>query len=91
MCGIPMFIIGAISLAAFPLNSTMPVLIILPLAIAGLGFGMAQMIPWLVFPDVVDVAELKSNDRNPGAYNSTKVCVGHSCAYCWLGFARLWL
>ncbi len=71
MCGIPMFIIGAISLAAFPLNSTMPVLIILPLAIAGLGFGMAQMIPWLVFPDVVDVAELKSNDRNPGAYNST--------------------
>ncbi len=32
---------------------------------------MAQMIPWLVFPDVVDVAELKSNDRNPGAYNST--------------------
>ena len=71
MCGIPMFIIGAISLAAFPLLSTMPVLIILPLAIAGLGFGMAQMIPWLVFPDVVDVAELKSNDRNPGAYNST--------------------
>jgi len=71
MCGIPMFIIGAISLAAFPLHSTMPVLIILPLAIAGLGFGMAQMIPWLVFPDVVDVAELKSNDRNPGAYNST--------------------
>ncbi len=71
MCGIPMFIIGAISLAAFPLHATMPVLIILPLAIAGLGFGMAQMIPWLVFPDVVDVAELKSNDRNPGAYNST--------------------
>lgn len=71
MCGIPMFIIGSIGLASFPLNSSMPALIILPLAIAGLGFGMAQMIPWLVFPDVVDVAELKSNDRNPGAYNST--------------------
>lgn len=71
MCGIPMFIIGAIGLAAFPTNTSMPALIILPLAIAGIGFGMAQMIPWLVFPDVVDVAELKSNDRNPGAYNST--------------------
>lgn len=66
-----MFIIGAIGLAAFPANSSMPALIILPLAMCGLGFGMAQMIPWLVFPDVVDVAELKSNDRNPGAYNST--------------------
>lgn len=71
MCGLPMFIIGAIGLATFPTNTSMPALIILPLAIAGLGFGMAQMIPWLVFPDVVDVAELKSNDRNPGAYNST--------------------
>lgn len=71
MCGIPMFIIGAIGLAAFPATSKIPELIILPLAIAGLGFGMAQMIPWLVFPDVVDVAELKTNDRNPGAYNST--------------------
>ncbi len=71
MCGIPMFVIGAIGLAAFPTNTSMPALIILPLAIAGIGFGMAQMIPWLVFPDVCDVAELKSNDRNPGAYNST--------------------
>lgn len=71
MCGIPLFVIGAIGLAAFPANSSMPALIILPLAMCGLGFGMAQMIPWLVFPDIVDVAELKSNDRNPGAYNST--------------------
>lgn len=71
MCGIPMFVIGSIGLASFPTASTMPALVILPLAISGLGFGMAQMIPWLVFPDIVDVAELKTNDRNPGAYNST--------------------
>lgn len=71
MCGIPAFIIGTIGLAAFPATAGIPQLIVLPLAIAGLGFGMAQMIPWLVFPDVVDVAELKSNDRNPGAYNGT--------------------
>lgn len=71
MCGIPAFILGTIGLAAFPRDAAIPSLIIIPLAIAGLGFGMAQMIPWLVFPDVVDVAELKSNDRNPGAYNGT--------------------
>lgn len=71
MCGIPAFILGTIGLAAFPRDAAIPALIIIPLAIAGLGFGMAQMIPWLVFPDVVDVAELKSNDRNPGAYNGT--------------------
>lgn len=71
MCGIPAFILGTIGLAAFPRDASVPALIIIPLAIAGLGFGMAQMIPWLVFPDVVDVAELKSNDRNPGAYNGT--------------------
>lgn len=71
MCGIPAFILGTIGLASFPRDAAIPALIIIPLAIAGLGFGMAQMIPWLVFPDVVDVAELKSNDRNPGAYNGT--------------------
>lgn len=71
MCGIPAFILGTIGLATFPRDASIPALIIIPLAIAGLGFGMAQMIPWLVFPDVVDVAELKSNDRNPGAYNGT--------------------
>lgn len=71
MCGIPAFIGGTIGLACFPLNAPIPELIVLPLMIAGLGFGMAQMIPWLLFPDVVDVAELKSNDRNPGAYNGT--------------------
>ena len=71
MCGIPAFLIGTIGLASFPANSSNPVLIVLCLAVAGIGFGMAQMIPWLVFPDVVDVAELKSNDRNPGAYNGT--------------------
>lgn len=71
MCGIPAFILGTIGLAAFPRDAAIPALIIIPLAVAGLGFGMAQMIPWLVFPDVVDVAELKSNDRNPGAYNGT--------------------
>ncbi|MGN0788747.1 MAG: MFS transporter, partial [Christensenellales bacterium] len=71
MCGVPMFLGGAIGLACFPANASDPRLMMIPALIAGLGFGMAQVVPWLTFPDVVDVAELKSNDRNPGAYNST--------------------
>lgn len=70
MLGIPMFIAGGIAFAAFPSGSN-PYLLLLPAAVAGIGFGLVQSIPWLTFPDIVDVAELKSNDRNPGAYNGT--------------------
>ena len=70
MLGIPMFIAGGIAFAAFPSGSN-PYLLLLPAAVAGIGLGLVQSIPWLTFPDIVDVAELKSNDRNPGAYNGT--------------------
>lgn len=70
MLGIPMFVVGGITFAAFP-SASNPYLLLLPAAVAGIGFGLVQSIPWLTFPDVVDVAELKSNDRNPGAYNGT--------------------
>lgn len=68
MIGIPLFIIGGVWFAFFP-SSANPYLMLVPAAIAGVGFGLVQSIPWLTFPDVVDVAELKSQDRNPGAYN----------------------
>lgn len=70
LCGLPLYLIGAVSLAFFPAGQN-PIYMTVCAAIAGLGYGMVQVIPWLTFPDVVDVAELKSNDRNPGAYNGT--------------------
>lgn len=70
MCGLPLYLIGAVALAFFP-STQNPNWMVLCSAIAGLGYGTVQVIPWLTFPDVVDVAELKSNDRNPGAYNGT--------------------
>ncbi|MEG1535932.1 MAG: MFS transporter [Clostridia bacterium] len=70
MIGLPFYMIGALLLAFFP-TSWNPNYMILCSAIAGIGFGMVQVIPWLTFPDIIDVAELKSNDRNPGAYNGT--------------------
>ena len=70
LCGLPLYLIGAVSLAFFPASQN-PILMVVCAAIAGLGYGMVQVIPWLTFPDIVDVAELKSHDRNPGAYNGT--------------------
>ncbi|NCA66591.1 MAG: hypothetical protein EOM87_00855 [Clostridia bacterium] len=70
MLGIPLFIIGAVSLAFFPSGADYKLMLVCA-AVAGIGYGMVQTIPWLLFPDIVDVAELKSGDRNPGAYNGT--------------------
>lgn len=35
----------------------------------GLGFGGAQMIPWMIFPDTIDVAELATGKRPTGTYS----------------------
>jgi len=35
----------------------------------GFGFGGAQMIPWMNFPDTLDVAELKLGERPTGNYS----------------------
>ena len=60
--GLPLYILGAILLALW--TPSWPAWCI-PLfaVIAGLGFGGAQSMPWLVFPDTVDVAELKLGYR----------------------------
>ena len=47
--------------------------------ILGLGFGGTQMMPWLIFPDTVDVAELNLGKRDTGSFSglmtfSRKIC-----------------
>lgn len=37
--------------------------------IMGLGFGGAQMMPWIIFPDTVDVAEMATGKRPTGTYS----------------------
>ena len=66
--GIPIYMLGGVLLVIFN-NSWNPYLLIGFAVITGIGLGLAQIIPWLTFPDVVDVSELKTGDRNPGAYN----------------------
>lgn len=69
--GLPFYILGALGLAVFPntTNTDISWLIIICACIMGIGFGGAQMMPWLVFPDTQDVAELKTGVRDTGTYS----------------------
>lgn len=60
--GLPLYIIGAILLACYQ-PEWPPILIPLFAMIMGFGFAGAQSMPWLIFADTVDVAELKFGYR----------------------------
>ncbi len=60
--GLPIYIIGAVLMSCYQ-PSWPPILVPIFAGIAGLGFAGAQSMPWLVFPDTVDVAELKLGYR----------------------------
>lgn len=69
--GLPFYILGAIGLAVFPntTNTNISWLLLLCSAIMGVGFGGAQMMPWMIFPDTQDVAELKTGVKDTGCYS----------------------
>ena len=69
--GLPCYILGAIGLAVFPntTNANISWLLLLCSAVMGTGFGGAQMMPWLIFADTQDVAELKTGVKDTGTYS----------------------
>lgn len=69
--GLPFYILGAIGLAVFPntTNTNISWLLLICSCIMGIGFGGAQMMPWLVFPDTQDIAELKTGVKDTGTYS----------------------
>ncbi|MDE6475033.1 MAG: MFS transporter [Clostridia bacterium] len=69
--GLPCYILGALGLAVFPntTNTSVSWLLLLCSAIMGVGFGGAQMMPWMIFPDTQDVAELKTGVKDTGCYS----------------------
>ena len=69
--GLPCYILGALGLAVFPntQNTSVSWLLLLCSAIMGVGFGGAQMMPWMIFPDTQDVAELKTGIKDTGCYS----------------------
>ena len=67
--GLPCYIAGGIMLAVMDPSWTPPIVVPIVAAIMGLGFGGAQMMPWIIFPDTVDVAEMATGERPTGTYS----------------------
>lgn len=76
--GMPLYILGAILLAVYQ-PSWPSWLVPLFAVILGLGFGGAQMMPWLIFPDTVDVAELKLGKRDTGSFSGLMTFSRKAC------------
>ena len=53
--GLPLYIIGGILLAVCDPAWCPPIVIPVASFVMGFGFGGAQMVPWMVFPDTLDV------------------------------------
>lgn len=67
--GLPFYILGGIMFAVMDPAWTPPVLIPVVALFMGFGFGGAQMMPWMIFPDTLDVAELSTGKRPTGTYS----------------------
>ena len=68
--GLPAYIIGAIVLAITqPSWNGGVYIVIVASLVMGVGFAGAQMMPWMIFPDTVDVAELKLGHRPTGSFS----------------------
>jgi Na+/melibiose symporter-like transporter len=66
--GIPLYVVGIVMLCLFPAN--LPSFLIFPIAIiVGLGMGGCQLMPWYIFPEAVDLGELKFGERNAGSFS----------------------
>ncbi len=67
--GLPFYIAGGIMMAVMDPSWTPPILVPIVALIMGLGFGGAQMMPWIIFPDAVDVGELATGKRSTATYS----------------------
>lgn len=67
--GLPFYIAGGIMLAVMDPSWAPPILVPIVSLIMGLGFGGAQMMPWIIFPDTVDIDQLATGSRPTGTYS----------------------
>ena len=74
--GLPFYILGGILIAVLnPQMGCPPWVIPIIAFMMGFGFGGAQMIPWMNFPDTLDVAELTLGERPTGNYSGMMTLV----------------
>ena len=67
--GLPFYITGGILFAIIDPAWCPAWVVPLVAFVMGFGFGGAQMIPWMNFPDTLDVAELKLGEHPTGTYS----------------------
>ncbi len=66
--GIPLYIVGIIMLGLYP--ASFNDYLVLPICVViGIGMSGCQLLPWFIFPDVVDLGELKFGSRNTGSFS----------------------
>lgn len=65
--GIPVYILGVVLLTMVPLNN-LPLVICFCFLI-GIGMAGSQLMPWIIFPDIIDIAELKLGNRPTGSFS----------------------
>lgn len=73
--GLPLYIVGGILLAVCDPAWCPPIVIPLAAFVMGFGFGGAQMVPWMIFPDTLDVAEMRTGERPTGNYSGMMTLV----------------
>lgn len=66
--GLPCYVAGGLVLAFLP-SSSNGIFVVVAAAVMGVGFAGAQSMPWLIFPDTVDVAQLKYGKRDTGSFS----------------------
>lgn len=66
--GLPLYVIGGILLSCYQ-PTWSPWAVPICAIIMGVGMGGAQSMPWIIFPDTVDIAELKYGVRDTGTYS----------------------
>lgn len=67
--GLPCYIIAGILMAVMDPSWTPPIMVPVIAVLMGLGFGGAQMMPWIIFPDTVDVGQMATGERSTGSYS----------------------
>ncbi len=67
--GLPCYIVAGILMCVMDPSWAPSWLVPIVAFLMGLGFGGAQMMPWIIFPDTVDVAQMATGERPTGTYS----------------------
>lgn len=73
--GLPCYIAAGIMLAVMDHSWTPSWVVPVVALVMGFGFGGAQMMPWIIFPDTVDIAQMATGDRPTGTYSGMMTLV----------------